>query len=309
MSEPTGVYPPYIPRRSILTKSQYITRNLGYYRAAYPSFWDGLQMWLVPMPDGTVHDLSINRHPCIINNAPQPITGSDDPRLPYPVMLHSGIIVNYFIIKNTRQTLSFIQNTLTLTIDMWIRLTSFDRQILLGNMKAYGQNGFLIMWETGVQYGQNAIRFSVAQATPDEPVIEINSPPNASITDLLWHHVLIRGWGSNGIIDFFFDGVKYPTTYETAFAGFASGDSDLDLYFGTTFDVSASVVWSSYFGGIRFYNRPFTDQEIQLSARFPFLALQREYNPFIPYTSIDNLSAPAGGAYPIPLQRRSLHVL
>ena len=156
---------------------------------------------------------------------------------------------------------SFIQNTQVFTISAWIKLNSTTaRQAIVANTGSPADKGFYFMFETaGAGYGSKALRFTSVKG--GAIIINAQSPDN-SITDTLWHHVVVQGTGSGNNITFYIDGTARTTTYNTSFLSFSSGNSTNVLDIGTLNSTSPLLFFNGSIDEVRVYNRALTAQEI-----------------------------------------------
>jgi hypothetical protein len=157
---------------------------------------------------------------------------------------------------------SFIQNTQVFTISAWIKLNSTTaRQAIVANTGTTSDKGFYFMFETaGAGYGSKALRFSSVKGG-GATIINAQSPDN-SITDTLWHHVVVTGTGSGNNITFYIDGTARTTTYNTGFLSLAGGNSTNVLAIGTLNPTSPLLFFNGTIDETRIYNRALTAQEI-----------------------------------------------
>lgn len=173
--------------------------------------------------NGNAHDAGLHQMDGIVNGASLTTDKEGNPGAAY-----SFDGDDYIELPDSKQKLSFIQNTSRFAITMFLKLTNLDSlNYIVGNVETRPQKGFRIVFGQGAGIGPRQIGFIKGLTNGAQSSTYPKSAANC-INDTDWHHVAIVGDGR--VVTFYIDGVQSGSP--TRSTSYSSGDGTFDVVLG-----------------------------------------------------------------------------
>lgn len=177
---------------------------------------------------------------------------------------------DYITLPNTKESLSFIQNTHVFTITAFIKVSNLNaRSTIFGTLNTTAGKGFCVMYENlDAEYGLKQLRFSSTNGITGQSNKALGA--QNTINDNEWHHLAVVGDGKT--VRFYVDGLPDGTAKNITLQ--STGISSENAMIGATPALGGGYATTTPMRGavdeLFVFNRPLTQEEVQkLAQRLP----------------------------------------